>query len=133
MGAATGEGGEVAPTPAAPPHPGGGPPGTCAPACEPLRQRVIAALHTVHDPELPADLVELGLVYRLDVEAGGQVAIAMTLTAPGCPVAQTFPGEVEQTVRQVAGVTEAKVTLVWDPPWGPDRMSQVARLQVGML
>jgi len=94
---------------------------------------VIAALHTVHDPELPADLVELGLVYRLDVEAGGQVAIAMTLTAPGCPVAQTFPGEVEQTVRQVAGVTEAKVTLVWDPPWGPDRMSQVARLQVGML
>lgn len=121
-----------APPPLSPADPGR-PPGTTAPGSEPLYQRVIAALHTIRDPELPADIVELGLVYRLDMEGEGRVAVAMTLTAPACPVAQTFPGEVERTLREVAGVTAAKVTLVWDPPWSADRMSEVARLQVGMM
>jgi len=117
-----------------PPHHGAETiPGDAAAGREALRQAVIDALHTVHDPELPADIVELGLIYRCDVDAAGRVAIDMTLTAPACPVAQTFPGQVEERVRQVDGVTEAKVTLVWDPPWCRDRMSQTARLQVELM
>jgi len=119
----------------APPHRHGPEtiPGAAAAGREPLRQAVIDALRTVRDPELPVDVVELGLIYRCDVDGDGRLAIDMTLTAPGCPVAQTFPGIVEERVRQVDGVTEAKVTLVWDPPWCRDRMSEVARLQVEMM
>ncbi len=108
-------------------------PGSAAPGREAVRVAVIEALRRVQDPELPVDIVELGLLYRLDVDATGAVAIDMTLTAPGCPVAQTFPGVVEETVGQVDGVSEAKVTLVWDPPWCTDRMSEVARLVVEMM
>lgn len=98
-----------------------------------LKERVIDALHTIYDPEIPVNIYELGLVYALDVDPAGQVKISMTLTAPACPVAQTFPGMVEQTVRTVAGVTSAEVELVWDPPWTQDRMSEAARLQLGLL
>ncbi len=108
-------------------------PGEAAAGREGLREAVIEALHTVRDPELPADIVELGLIYRCDVDAEGRVAIDMTLTAPACPVAQTFPGQVEERIRQVDGVAEARVTLVWDPPWCRDRMSQAARLAVELM
>ncbi|SDE17580.1 SUF system Fe-S cluster assembly protein [Paraburkholderia lycopersici] len=99
-----------------------------------LRERVIDALRTVFDPEIPVNIYDLGLVYELDVDAQtGSVSIHMTLTAPGCPVAQTFPATVEQCVDAVEGVSEARVELVWDPPWTRARMSEAALLQLGML
>ena len=101
-------------------------------AGDPLRDRVIAALRQVYDPELPVNIYDLGLIYGLEVEPDGAVAIRMTLTAPACPVAQSFPGFVEHAVRQVEGVTAAHVELVWDPPWCQDQMSEAARLELGM-
>lgn len=100
----------------------------------PLRQNVIEALRAVYDPEIPVNIYDLGLIYVLDVDdAQGRIAIRMTLTAPGCPVAQTFPATVENAVRQVPGVREVGVELVWDPPWSQERMSEVARLQLGLF
>jgi FeS assembly SUF system protein len=98
-----------------------------------LEQRVIQALRTVYDPEIPVNIYDLGLIYELDVDASGLVTIRMTLTAPGCPVAQTFPGTVEQAVKSVPGVTDARVELVWDPPWSREKMSEAARLELGMI
>jgi FeS assembly SUF system protein len=98
-----------------------------------LKAAVIEALRTVYDPELPVNIYDLGLIYKLKVDDTGRVDVAMTLTAPGCPVAQTFPGMVEQRVREVAGVTDAHVEIVWDPPWDQSRMSEVARLQLGLF
>lgn len=100
---------------------------------EKLEIRVIEALRSVFDPEIPVNIYDLGLIYELDVAPTGEVEIKMTLTAPGCPVAQTFPGEVEGKVMSVPGVTSARVELVWEPPWSQDRMSDVAKLQLGML
>ena len=101
---------------------------------ERMEERVIEALRTVYDPEMPVNIFDLGLVYGLDVDAhAGRVDIRMTLTAPGCPVAQTFPATVEEAVLYVSGVNEVHVELVWDPPWSRDRMSDAARLQLGML
>ena len=98
-----------------------------------LHDRVIEALRTVYDPEVPVNIYDLGLIYTLEVdETLGSVRICMTLTAPGCPVAQTFPSTVQNAVKQVAGVNEAEVELVWEPPWGPQRMSEAARLELGM-
>jgi FeS assembly SUF system protein len=94
---------------------------------------VTAALRTVYDPEIPVNIYDLGLVYGVDVDADGRVDVRMTLTAPGCPVAQTFPGTVENAVEAVPGVASARVELVWDPPWSPERMSEEARLELGML
>ncbi|MCC8404905.1 SUF system Fe-S cluster assembly protein [Paraburkholderia sp. MMS20-SJTN17] len=99
-----------------------------------LRLRVIEALRTVFDPEIPVNIYDLGLVYGLDVDdEAGKVTIRMTLTAPGCPVAQTFPATVEDAVYSTAGVNSVRVELVWDPPWTKERMSEAARLQLGML
>ena len=98
-----------------------------------LQQQVTAALRTIYDPELPVNIYDLGLIYALDVDADGFVDIRMTLTAPGCPVAQTFPAQVEQTVAEVEGVTGAHVEIVWDPPWDQSRMSEAARLQLGLV
>jgi FeS assembly SUF system protein len=99
-----------------------------------LQARVVEALRTVFDPEIPVNIYDLGLVYSLEVdEAHGRVEIRMTLTAPGCPVAQTFPSVVEDAVRSVEGVNDATIELVWDPPWSRERMSEAARLQLGML
>ncbi|MCP4702091.1 MAG: SUF system Fe-S cluster assembly protein [Gammaproteobacteria bacterium] len=100
---------------------------------EDLKQKVIAALRTVYDPEIPVNIYDLGLIYDIAVDTAGKVAIEMTLTAPGCPVAQTFPGTVEAAVRKVEGVTEAGVELVWEPPWSMEQMSEAAKLQLGML
>src|SRR6516164_7540132 len=94
---------------------------------------VLAALKTVRDPEIPMDLVELGLIYELIVKQGGTVYVEMTLTTPACPVAASMPGEVEAAIRTVPGVDDVRVKLVWTPPWGPERMSEEARLELGML
>lgn len=98
-----------------------------------LRASIVEALRTVYDPEVPVNIYDLGLIYRLDIDDQGAVALTMTLTAPGCPVAQTFPGTVEAAVKAVPGVKDAKVELVWDPPWDRERMSDAAKLQLGML
>ena len=94
---------------------------------------VLEALKTVRDPEIPMDLVELGLIYELIVKKGGTVYVEMTLTTPHCPVAASMPGEVENAIRAVPGVEDVRVKLVWTPPWGPERMSEEARLELGML
>jgi FeS assembly SUF system protein len=94
---------------------------------------VIAALKTVFDPEIPVNIYDLGLIYDIIVKEEGEVHIQMTLTSPGCPVAQTFPGTVEQAVHQVEGINDCQVELVWEPPWTQERMSEVARLELGMF
>jgi FeS assembly SUF system protein len=98
-----------------------------------LRQRVIEALRQIHDPEIPVNIYDLGLIYDLDIDAQGEVAIRMTLTAPGCPVAQTFPAQVAHAVEAVEGVSHCSVELTWDPPWTPQRASEAARLQLGLF
>jgi FeS assembly SUF system protein len=98
-----------------------------------LRGRVIEALRQVRDPELPVNIYDLGLVYGLDIDDMGRVEIRMTLTAPGCPVAQSFPGQVEDAVEAVMGVSRASVELVWDPPWDRSRMTEAARLLLGLF
>jgi FeS assembly SUF system protein len=112
-------------------------PEPAAPAAQsadaPLEERVIAALHTCYDPEIPVDIYELGLIYELKVDPSGAVAIKMTLTTPACPVAGALPGEVERKVAAVPGVTSARVELVWDPPWDKSRMSEAAQLQLGLF
>jgi FeS assembly SUF system protein len=98
-----------------------------------VETNVIAALRTIYDPEIPVNIYDLGLVYGLDVDAAGKVDIRMTLTAPACPVAETFPGTVEQRLYEVPGVTEVRVELVWEPAWSPDRLSEDAKLSLGLL
>lgn len=94
---------------------------------------VLEALKTVQDPEIPVNLVELGLIYDLIVKKGGIVYVEMTLTTPSCPVAAAMPGEVETAIAAVPGVTDVRVKLVWTPPWTQDRMSDEARLELGLL
>ena len=99
----------------------------------PLKVRLVEALRTVYDPEIPVNIYDLGLIYRLDADAQGVVEVDMTLTAPACPVAGTLPHEVGRVIDAVPGVTDATVRLVWDPPWTQERMSEEALLQLGML
>ena len=96
-----------------------------------LTDDIIGALKTVYDPEIPADIYELGLIYRIDIEDDRSVKIDMTLTAPGCPVAGEMPGWVENAVGAVEGVSGVAVKMTFDPPWSPDRMSEEARVAVG--
>lgn len=98
-----------------------------------LRPRVIDAICSVYDPEIPVNIFELGLVYDIDIDADRRVHIRMTLTAPACPSAQSLPLEVERKVREVEGVADAYVEVVWEPAWTTDRMSDVAKLQLGMF
>lgn len=100
---------------------------------EVIEEKVIAALKQVYDPEIPLNIYDLGLIYGLEIDGQGRVDIRMTLTAPGCPVAHSFPGTVEEVVRAVDGVNQARVHLVWDPPWSQQCMSDEARLQLGLL
>ncbi len=100
---------------------------------ESLEEQVIDMLRTVYDPEIPVNVYELGLVYGVDINPGNEVIVRMTLTAPGCPVAGSLPVEVEQKILSIDGVTSARVDLVWDPPWNPGMMSEVAKLQLGMF
>ncbi len=98
-----------------------------------IEEKVIEALRTVYDPEIPVNIYELGLVYAIDVDPTGVVSIRMTLTSPGCPVAGSLPPEVEAKVKAIPGVTSCKVDLVWDPPWNPNQMSEAAKLQLGFF
>jgi FeS assembly SUF system protein len=98
-----------------------------------LKSKVIEVIRTCYDPEIPVDIYELGLIYNINVDPSGDVVITMTLTSPGCPVAGTLPVEVEDKVTALDGVNSARVEIVWDPPWTPDRMTEAARLTLGML
>ena len=107
------------------PAPGGG--------AAALEEQVIAAISTVFDPEIPVNIYELGLIYDIVIDPVANVTIEMTLTSPMCPVAESLPGDVEGAVRGVSGLAEVKVNLIWDPPWTPDRMTEAARLELGMM
>ncbi len=100
---------------------------------EELEKRVVEALKTCYDPEIPVNVYDLGLIYELKVEETGAVSVKMTLTAPSCPVAGSLPGDVERKVRAIEGVTDARVELVWDPPWDRDRLSPAALVQLGLM
>jgi FeS assembly SUF system protein len=97
-----------------------------------LKDKVVAALKKVFDPEMPVNIYELGLIYDIAIDTAGNVAIRMTLTAPNCPVAGTLPANVEQAVRAVPGVNSVKLELTFDPPWTKDRMSEAAKLALGI-
>ena len=99
---------------------------------EALQEAVIAALKEIYDPEIPVNIHDLGLIYGVEIN-GGHALVTMTLTTPHCPVAESMPGEVELRVGAVPGIGDAEVNLVWDPPWGPDKMTDEARLELGML
>jgi FeS assembly SUF system protein len=110
-----------------------GPPVVADPArTEALKPAIVGAISTVFDPEIPVNIWELGLIYDIAVDANGVAGVTMTLTAPGCPAAQSLPVEVEQKVRAVPGVTGANVDVVWEPAWTKDRMSEAAKLQLGL-
>ena len=98
-----------------------------------LQAAVVEVLKSVYDPEIPVDIYELGLIYGVDISEDGDATITMTLTTPHCPVAESMPGEVELRVGAVPGVGSAEVNLVWDPPWDPQKMSDEAKLELGML
>ena len=98
-----------------------------------LKPHVIEAVSSVYDPEIPVNIYELGLIYDITVDAAGVVGIRMTLTSPMCPAAQSLPVEVKTKVKAIPGVTDANVDIVWDPPWDKDKMSEAAKLQLGLL
>jgi len=97
-----------------------------------LESRVLEMLQTCYDPEIPVDIYNLGLIYDIETRASGEVNVKMTLTSPACPVAGSLPPEVESKIRQIDGVTDVSVDVVWDPPWTPERMSEAARLQLNL-
>jgi len=98
-----------------------------------LKEKVVEAVKTCYDPEIPVDIYELGLIYDISVSPSSEVAVKMTLTSPACPAAASLPGEVEDKIRVMAEVKDVKVEVVWDPPWNPSMMSEAARLQLGMM
>ncbi|MGH1541348.1 MAG: SUF system Fe-S cluster assembly protein [Arenicella sp.] len=104
-----------------------------APSKEELHPQIIEALKTVYDPEIPVNIYDLGLIYDVVIDDDYFVDVSMTLTAPGCPVAETFPGIVENTVKSVTGVSDARVELTFEPPWRQDMMSEEALLELGMI
>lgn len=98
-----------------------------------IYEGVIAALREIYDPEIPVNIYDLGLIYGVDIDGDNHTVVTMTLTTPHCPVAESMPGEVELRVGAVPGVGSAEVNLVWDPPWDPQKMSDEAKLELGML
>ncbi len=98
-----------------------------------LREQVISAFREVYDPEIPLNIYDLGLIYRVDIDSDNNAMIDMTLTSPNCPVAESLPGEVETAARSVEGITDVQLELVWDPPWDMDRMGEAGRLELGLL
>jgi len=97
-----------------------------------LRDKIIAALHTCFDPEIPVNIYELGLIYEIEIAPSGAVIVRMTLTSPACPAAASLPSDVQRKIQMLAQVTSVRVDLVWDPPWDKDRMSEAAKLQLGI-
>ena len=108
-------------------------PAAPAPQNPHLESAIIDVLKTIYDPEIPVNIYEIGLIYNVDVQPGGKVAIKMTLTSPACPAAQELPAQVKERTESVAGVTSADVEIVWDPAWSPAMMSEAARLQLGFF
>ena len=106
---------------------------TAALESDAIKDKIIAELQTVYDPEIPVDIYALGLIYDVSVDANGKAAIRMTLTTPMCPAAEMLPPEVETKARAVPGVTQVTLDLVWDPPWSPEMMSEAAKLDLGMV
>lgn len=104
-----------------------------APTKEQLEPKIVEALKTVYDPEIPVNIYDLGLIYGFEINDDYFVDVQMTLTAPGCPVAETFPGIVENAVKSVVGISDAKVELTFEPPWRQDMMSEEALLELGMM
>jgi FeS assembly SUF system protein len=100
---------------------------------EVLKQKIIECLETIYDPEIPVNIYELGLIYKIDILPINNVQVVMTLTAPACPAAQSLPIEVDQKIRLVEGVSEVDVSVTWDPPWDRSMMSEAAQLELGML
>ncbi len=100
---------------------------------EKLEEKIVEIIKTCYDPEIPVDIYELGLIYDILIDENKFAHIKMTLTSPACPVAGTLPGEVEEKVNSVEGISGAKVSIVWDPPWTPDMMTEEARLELGLL
>jgi len=98
-----------------------------------LDQKVVDAIKTCYDPEIPINIYELGLIYQIRVKAHGEIGVVMTLTAPNCPAAQSLPDEVRQKVEGIQGVSKATVEVVWEPPWTPSRMSEAAKLEMGFF
>lgn len=98
-----------------------------------LHEEIIKVIKTCYDPEIPINIYELGLIYGVDIAPTGEVTVRMTLTSPACPAAGSLPGEVQSRVRGVEGVADARIDLVWDPPWNPNLMSEAARLQLGIF
>ncbi len=98
-----------------------------------MRTRIVEVLRTVFDPEIPVNIYELGLVYNIDIADTGAVEVKMTLTSPNCPVAESLPQEVEQKVMAAEGVTDAKIQVVWEPPWTPEMMTEEAKLELNMM
>ncbi len=98
-----------------------------------MQPRIVEVLSTIFDPEIPVNIYELGLIYEIAVDADDVVGVRMTLTSPNCPAAQSLPVEVVNKLKQLPGITDAHVDIVWDPPWGKDRMSDAAKLQLGMF
>ena len=98
-----------------------------------LEERIVSVLRTVFDPEIPANVYDLGLIYDLTVDTAGEVRLSVTLTSPGCPVADVLLKDIHNKVLNVAGVARVRTTLVWDPPWSPDRMTDAARLELGWI
>jgi FeS assembly SUF system protein len=102
-------------------------------AAQPVEHRVSEALRGIYDPEIPVNIYDLGLIYKIEASASGDIKITMTLTTPNCPVAGSMPAEVERRARAVEGVRDVTVDLVWDPPWSKDMMSEAARLELGFM
>ncbi|MCH6560084.1 DUF59 domain-containing protein [candidate division KSB1 bacterium] len=100
---------------------------------EDVKEKVVEVLKSCYDPEIPVNIYELGLIYDINVDESNNVDVNMTLTSPACPVAGTLPGEVEQKIRDLPEVNNAKVEVVWEPQWSPDLMSDVARYELGMM
>jgi len=98
-----------------------------------VEEKVIAAMREVYDPEIPVNIYDLGLIYGIEIDSNHHVEVKMTLTSPACPVAESLPGEVRARVSRVIEVTDCNVELVWDPPWSPEKMTDVAKLKLGML
>ncbi|HEV2247408.1 MAG TPA: DUF59 domain-containing protein [Terriglobia bacterium] len=98
-----------------------------------LKEKVVEAVSTCYDPEIPVNIYELGLIYDISINPASEVTVKMTLTSPACPAAQSLPGEVEDKIRLMAKPKDVKVEVVWDPPWTPEMMSEAARLQLGMM
>jgi FeS assembly SUF system protein len=116
---------EVNPQPTESPDPAGSP--------DEIREKIIEVLKGCYDPEIPVDIYELGLIYDIDVAESRTVEVKMTLTSPMCPVAESLPPEVESKIRAIPEVASATVTVVWDPPWSMEKMSEAAKLELGML